>query len=191
MEDMWNLQLFGEEDAPVQEEPMSEEEFEELIHGRGKAQFDARVQKILEGRLKNLRQENGQLKNEAEEQRYQQRQALQQLAEKENEIRQVYPAFNWRAEMENPAFGKLIAAGIDGRTAYEMVHREALMRQAMQYAAKRTGEQMARSIASGAARVGENGRRSGSVSHNDPRTLSSQELANIRQRVMNGEKIRF
>ena len=113
------------------------------------------------------------------------------MAEQEQTIRQIYPEFDWRREMENDGFSRLVAAGVDGRTAYEVVHREEILRYAMEYAAKRSGEQMARSIASGGARIGENGGRSVSISHNDPKNLNAKELSDIRQRVMNGEKIRF
>ena len=44
-------------------------EFEELIQGRCKQPFQQRVQKILEGRLRTLRQENEALHRQAEEQR--------------------------------------------------------------------------------------------------------------------------
>lgn len=180
-----NLQLFGEEEETVQES------FEELIRGRCKEEFESRVQKILDGRLKGLRQENEKLRAEAEQKRERNIRALESLAEQETEIQRTYPEFDWRKEMENGKFCRLIAAGVDGRTAYETVHREELMRRAMRYASKRAGEQMARSIASGGRRVEENGGRSVSVSHSDPKSLNSQELSEIRQRVMNGEKIRF
>ena len=42
-------------------------EFEELIQGRCKQPFQQRVQKILEGRLRTLRQENEALRRQAEE----------------------------------------------------------------------------------------------------------------------------
>ena len=184
MKGTFDLQVFaGEEGA--------EESFEELIHGRCKEEFDSRVQKILDGRLKGLRQENEKLRAETEQKRAQSIRALETLAQQEGEIRKMYPEFDWRREMESDTFSRLVAAGVDGRTAYEVVHREELLRRAMRYASRRTGEQMARSIATGGKRVGENGGRSVSISHSDPRTLNSQELSEIRQRVMNGEKIRF
>ena len=43
-------------------------EFEALIQGRCKQPFQARVQKILDGRLRTLRQENETLRRQAEEQ---------------------------------------------------------------------------------------------------------------------------
>lgn len=180
----FDLQMFAEE-VPA------EESFEDLIRGRCKEEFESRVQKILDGRLKGLRQENEKLRASAEEKRANGIKAMENLMEREAEIRQVYPEFDWQKEMQSGEFGRLIAAGIDGRTAYEVVHKEELLRRAMQYASRRAGEQMARAIATGGKRVGENSGRSVTVSHNDPRNLNSQELSEIRQRVMNGEKIRF
>lgn len=180
----FDLQIFAEEGP-------AEESFEDLIRGRCKEEFESRVQKILDGRLKGLRQENEKLRASAEEKRASGIKAMKNLMEREAEIRQVYPEFDWRKEMQSGEFGRLVAAGVDGRTAYEVVHKEELLRRAMQYASRRAGEQMARSIATGGKRVGENSGRSVTVSHNDPRNLNSQELSEIRQRVMNGEKIRF
>ncbi len=120
-----------------------EESFEALIRGRYKGEFDARVRKILDGRLRGLRQENERLRAAAEAEvvrRYQQEEQL---------------------------------------------------RQAMAFAIDRARQQMARSIASGGSRVAENGGRRRSVSRWDPRGLSSQELAAIRKRVQNGERIKF
>ena len=44
-----------------------QEDFAALIRGRYKADFDARVQKILDGRLRGLRQENARLRQEREQ----------------------------------------------------------------------------------------------------------------------------
>ena len=53
----------------VQESAASsaEESFEELIRGKYKSEFDARVQKIIEGRLKALHRENEALRRETNE----------------------------------------------------------------------------------------------------------------------------
>ena len=175
--------------------------FETLIRGKYKAAFDARVQKILDGRLKNLRRENEQLRANADGRSADGRSAddgleaaavsLACLERDAGAIRAVYPDFSWQTELENPAFARLIGAGVDGRTAYEVVHRQEILRRAMAYAARRAADGTARSIASGARPVAENGGRSVSVSRPDPRKLTSDELADIRKRVQNGEKIRF
>ena len=68
---------------------------------------------------------------------------------------------------------------------------EEQLRRAMDFAVARTRRQMAQAIASGGSRVAENGGRRRSVSRCDPRELSGKELADIRKRVQEGEKIRF
>jgi len=153
MRQLWkDWQLFAEEtgeehvpDAGGQEA----EDFEALIRGRYKEAFDARVQRILDGRLKNLRQENARLRQDAE---LRQRAAVLQAA---------------------------------------VQREEEQLRRAMDYAVARTRQQMAQTIASGGSRVTENGGRRRSVSRCDPRELSGKELADIRRRVLEGEKIRF
>ena len=167
------------------------DDFEALIRGRYKADFDRRVQKILEGRLKNLRRENEALRSHADAGLDAAAMALGRLERDAGAIQAVYPDFSWQRELEDPAFARLIGAGVDGRTAYEVVHRDDLLRRAMAYAARRAVTQTARSIASGARPVAENGGRSVAVTRSDPRKLTSEELADIRKRVRNGEKIRF
>ena len=144
-----------------------QEDFEALIRGRYKEEFDAKVRKILDGRLRGMRQENQRLK------------------------RRLYPDFDWQREMQSERFGRLILAGVEPRTAYETVHGRELMEKAMHYAAGRTRRQVAGSLASGMSRVAENGGRSIAVTASDPRGLTSEDLADIRRRVLDGEKIRF
>lgn len=121
-----------------------EESFEAMIRGRYKGEFDARVRRILDGRLRGLRQENERLRRAA-----------------------------------------VIAEAARQR------QQEEQLRQAMEFAVQRARQQMAQSIASGGGRVAENGGRRRSISRWDPRGLSSAELAEIRKRVQNGERIRF
>ena len=126
----------GEQQAPAGEQgvPGGGEDFETLIRGRYKGEFDARVRRIVDGRLRGLRQENERLR---------QREQDEQL------------------------------------------------RRAMEFAVERARQQMTQAIASGGSRVAENGGRRRSVSRWDPRGLSGAELAAIRKRVQDGEKIRF
>lgn len=57
----------GEQQVPAGEQgvPGGEEDFETLIRGRYKGEFDARVRRILDGRLRGLRQENERLRQMA------------------------------------------------------------------------------------------------------------------------------
>lgn len=167
-------------------------EFEELIQGRCKQPFQAKIQKILDGRLRTLRQENEALRRQAEEKHTYESGCVARLAREAEDIRRVYGDFDWQQEMRDPTFGRLVVAGIDGRTAYEVTHRRELLAQAMRYAVQRSGEQMSRAVASGGRRVAENGGHgSSAVTRADPKALTSDELTEIRRRVQRGEKIRF
>ena len=136
----------GEQQVPAGEQgvPGGEEDFETLIRGRYKGEFDARVRRILDGRLRGLRQENERLR-------------------------------------------EMAAAAETARQR----EQEAQLQAAMEFAVIRARQQMAQAIASGGSRVAENGGRRRSVSRCDPRELSGKELADIRKRVQEGEKIRF
>lgn len=166
-------------------------EFEALIQGRCKQPFQARVQKILEGRLRTLRRENELLHRHANEQRRYEAECVERLTQEAENIRRLYGDFDWQQEMRDPTFGRLIAAGIDGRTAYEAIHHRELLAQAMRFAARRGREQASRAVASGGRRIAENGGSSAAVTRSDPRALTPDELAEIRKRVRKGEKIRF
>lgn len=196
----WNLQHFAEDAAELTADETGEMpsdageeqgDFEELIRGRYKAEFDRRVQKILDGRLRSLRRENERLRHGEESRHEQLRRAFAALETQQQPMRALYPDFDWRHEVKNPAFGRLIAAGVDCRTAYEVVHSGEILRRAMAYSARRGAQRMVDSVAARGRRVGENGTRSTAVTTPDPRKLSAQELADIRRRVREGEKIRF
>ena len=176
------------EKAPVAGE---QEDFETLIKGRCKQEFDARVKKILDGRLKGLKRENERLRAAQTQREEESRAALAALENQQHHIRQIYPAFDWRAEVRNGAFARLIAAGVDAKTAYEVVHHGEILRDAMAYSAKRASAAAAATVASGVRRTAETGRRAAAVTASDPRALTSSELADIRRRVLDGEKIRF
>ena len=172
-----------------------QEDFESLIRGRYKEEFDAKVRKILDGRLRGMRQENQQLKEQKEKlegvRKAEAAERIERLRRQEGELKRLYPDFDWQREMRSERFGRLILAGVEPRTAYETVHGRELMEKAMHYAAGRTRRQVAGSLASGMSRVAENGGRSIAVTASDPRGLTSEDLADIRRRVLDGEKIRF
>jgi len=50
-------------------------------------------------------------------------------------VKRFYLNFDFRAEEESPQFVSLLWAGIDVRTAYEVVHRDEILGGAMQYTA--------------------------------------------------------
>ena len=185
-------QWFGEEEETAPEVPEDKTaDFETLIKGEYKAAFDSRVQKILDGRLKQLRQENEHLRQVGEAREQAELEALDRLAGEAGEIQKTYPDFVWEKEMLDPSFARLVRCGVDGRTAYEVAHRRELLAQAVHYGALTARQQVSRTLSSGGHRVKENGAGSVSVLHNDPKALTPAELAAIRTRVQKGEKISF
>ena len=184
-------ELTAVQTAPEAETGDKTAAFDALIRGEYKQAFDTRVQKILDGRLRQLRQENQRLQRQSDDRAEEEAAQLARLYEQAEEIRSVYPDFDWDTELSDRSFVRLIRAGVDGRTAYEVVHRRELLAQAVRYGAQAAREQVSRTLASGGQRVRENGARSLSVMHSDPRGLTSAQLADIRRRVQKGEKIVF
>ena len=154
-----------------------------------------RLKPVILQALKEVLAENQQLKEQKEKlegvRKAEAAERIDRLRRQEGELRRLYPDFDWQREMRSERFGRLILAGVEPRTAYETVHGRELMEKAMHYAAGRTRRQVAGSLASGMSRVAENGGRSIAVTASDPRGLTSEDLADIRRRVLDGEKIRF
>lgn len=111
-------------------------------------------------------------------------------------LKQTFPSFDLRTEMQNPQFARLTSpeVGVDVETAYWTVHRKELQGAAMQVAAQKSQEKLANAVQSGMSRPSENGARNVSPGidiRSDPRTLKRNDLQEIRRRVRMGEKISF
>lgn len=148
------------------------------------------MKKILDGRLRGLRQEVTDLRQREKLRQVQIQYYLDRLPEQEKQVRMVHPEFRLQKEMENPRFFRLVQAGVEPREAYEMVHRRELTAKAMHFAAQVAARRRCGwwKAAGGASRKMPAQR---SVSRPDPGKLTSRELADIRKRVMDGEKISF
>jgi hypothetical protein len=122
------------------------------------------------------------------------RQHFDGLAQQAEQVKQLYPDFDLLTEMNNPTFARLTApnSGIDVRTAYEAVHRDELRGAEMQFAAQKSAERVANAVRSNSARPVENGlsgQQGASVVKTDPRTFTTADRREIRDRVRRGEKI--
>ena len=100
---------------------------------------------------------------------------------------------NIREEIKNPNFASLLRAGIDVKTAYEVVHKDEIIPAAMQFTAKTVEQKLTNKIIAGGARPTENGisSQSATVVKSDVSQLSKKDREEIIRRVRNGEKIRF
>lgn len=104
-----------------------------------------------------------------------------------------YPGLDWRREMGNPAFGRLLAMGLDPEDAYRLAHREEILGGAMAYAVNQTREKLAASLRAAAARPVENGLapRTAPPQPPDPSKLTPQQRETLKDRVNRGEKVVF
>jgi len=109
------------------------------------------------------------------------------------ETKKIYPSFDLKAEMANPKFLELLKSNIDVRTAYEVLHKDDIIRGAMQFTAQTVESKLAKKIAAGGARPAENGMSSGSaaVVKSDPSLWSKEDRREVARRVARGEKIRL
>lgn len=193
------LGLLSERYGISSENGLDLEKLEEAIRGddelfmeqaaeRGMAPDALRNQKMLEFENKSLK---GQMQMAAERQRREAEYA--QMKEASEELKGLYPEFELDKEMLNPKFGRLVAAGVDMRTAYEVAHRDEIAKATMEYSAKKASEALAANVAANRARPDEN-----SVTgmpqvkfQSSPKDWTKEEREEIRRRVRKGEKVVF
>ena len=151
------------------------------------------VQQLKE--IRKMERENAALKAQMEEAQRQENgkklyAAWMQQAE---EAKKVYPSFDIQTEMNNPKFVDLLRSNIDVRTAYEVLHKDDIIRGAMQFTAQTVESKIAKKVASNGVRPAENGMssQSAAVVKSDVSQLSKADRAEIIRRVQRGEKIRF
>ena len=151
------------------------------------------VQQLKE--IRKMERENAALKAQMEEAQRQEngKKLYATWMQQAEEAKQIYPSFNIETEMANPKFVDLLRSNIDVRTAYEVLHKDDIIRGAMQFTAQTVESKIAKKIASNGARPAENGMNSQSaaVVKSDVSQLSKADRAEIIRRVQRGEKIRF
>ena len=145
--------------------------------------------------MQKLERENEELKRIRQRQQGEQA-AQQQLAKwyKEAEaLKEVYPTFDFRAEIANREFSDLLKSGIPVQKAYELVHMDEIKTNAARVAAQTAGQQMAAKIKTKAARPQENGTsyQSAAIVKSDVSNLTRADRAEIARRVQRGEKVSF
>ena len=113
--------------------------------------------------------------------------------QQEEATKKVYPSFSMEAELQNKDFVDLISNNVDVKIAYEVVHRDELMAQAMQYTAQAVEQNVAKKIAANGARPSENGMGSqaSAVVKSDVSKLTKYDIDEVARRVARGERITF
>lgn len=103
-------------------------------------------------------------RQKAQEQRTLQEQAIQQhfisLERQGEELKKLFPNFDLRTELQNPAFARMTAPGkgvMSVEDAYRAVHRQEIDAAASQIIAQKTAEKISNAIQSGSRRPDESG----------------------------------
>ena len=151
------------------------------------------VQQLKE--IRKMERENAALKAQMEEAQRQEngKKLYATWMQQAEEAKKVYPSFDIQTEMNNPKFVDLLRSNIDVRTAYEVLHKDDIIRGAMQFTAQTVESKIAKKVASNGVRPAENGMssQSAAVVKSDVSQLSKADRAEIIRRVQRGEKIKF
>lgn len=109
------------------------------------------------------------------------------------QLKQLFPDFDLRAEMKDPRFGRLLRSGVDVRTAHQAVHGDEILPAAMAYAARTVQARMADAMRAGLDRPGENGLHSGGavMAGGTVAGMSRQDYARVCRMVERGERVSF
>lgn len=121
---------------------------------------------------------------------------FRRIAEQAAQTKQLYPDFNFEAELRNEKFRRMTDPsnpyGVDVKTAYEIVHHNEVLAKAVQTTAQKTQQYVTNAVAANAKRPAENvGNTTGAIGAIDPHNLTKENRADIRRRVKAGEKIVF
>ena len=109
------------------------------------------------------------------------------------ELGKVYANFDLQKELENPKFGELLGAGVEMRTAYEVLHHDEILGGAIAHTAKTVAKKQIEAIKSGQSHPVEGAAASGKPVKTS-KSISDMSLSEMREhakRARNGETITF
>lgn len=242
------------EDSQPATDTQADETFDDLIKGRFKKDYDARVQKAVKDRVKNLkerldkmakanqilamyygvdaddaealanavehddrffedkalemgldvgtyrnlqqtRMENERLRQYQQNMEAQEsaRRIIAQWKEQAESAKALYPGLDLDAELGNEQFAQILKAGVDVKTAYEIVHKDEIMKGFGQHIAKTVEQKVVNSVKSGKRRPDENGfeTSSGVVAKTSVGNMTDQQIKELIRRAERGERIEF
>ena len=126
-----------------------------------------------------------------EQQKFQQH--IMKLEQQGEAMKKVFPNFDLRTELKNPAFARMTSpnVGISVEDAYYAVHRNEIQTAAMQVTAQKTAQKISNAIQAGSRRPDENGTsgQAPSVTTFDYRSMSPEQRKTLKDRILSGEKI--
>ena len=145
--------------------------------------------------MQRLEQENKELKAIRQKQIGQQQfqNQLDTWYQQADKVKELYPSFDFKTEVQNPEFLSLLKSGNTVEHAYKVLHFDELTQNAARVAAQTADAQAQARIKQKASRPSENGTSSKSavIVKNDVSSLTRKERAEIARRVQRGDKITF
>lgn len=145
--------------------------------------------------MQKLERENEALRAERQRQRGQQQfqQQIDEWYKQADKVKEIYPSFDFKTEVQNPDFLAMLRTGNTVEHAYKILHFDELTQNAARVAAQTADAQAQARIKQKAARPSENGTssQSAAIVRNDVSSLTRAERAEIARRVQRGEKIVF
>lgn len=145
--------------------------------------------------MRKMEFENSKLVKQMQEHRQQEeiRKNMEEWGKQAQELKTIYPNFDFETETQNAEFRALITRNIPVRTAYEVIHKDEIIGGAMQYTAQQVAQKMSNGIRQRAKRPDENGMSSGSgiTIKTDVHSLTKEDRREIARRASRGERIIF
>lgn len=182
---------YGVSDAGDIAAIMKAAEADESYYEEEAAQKGLTVEQLRQ--FKKMERENAQFRA-AEEQRLkaERTQQLQARWMQEAEaVKAMYPNFDFQQEAQNEGFAKLLAVGIDVKTAYQVLHQDEILSGAMQYTAQKVKEKTVNDIRARGMRPSEGGLGDHPAGEGrlDVAKLTKEQRADMARRALRGEKI--
>ena len=145
--------------------------------------------------IKRIERENAELRrvNEQRSRQAAQGQAYAQLMHEADEAKKFYPSFELEKECENASFMRMIRAGVDAKTAYEVAHKDEIIGGAMQYTAQQVAQKVTSGLQAKASRPPENGAAGNGAAQTsiDVNKLTREGRRELIARARAGERISF
>lgn len=150
-------------------------------------------------KYRQLERENAEFKRAQQEAAEQQsrKQAYDKLLKEADDLKATYPGFDLEAELSNEKtgqdFASVLRSGASLKAAYQAVHFDDILPNAMHLAAEKQKEATAKNIQSRNTRPAENGisSQTGVIVKNDPSKFTFADIDDLVKRVASGEKISF
>ena len=145
--------------------------------------------------MKQMERENKAYKAREQEsiQEQMQREKIEGWLRQEAQFKQKAPDFSLREELANPEFERLLAAGVNVETAFNVIHQDEIMSGAMDYTAKKAVEKTVNDIKARGMRPSENGL--GTTATEPKRKtvgeMTGEEILEMANKAKKGEKISF